>query len=100
MVCACLSILSKRTHKNISGAQAGKENLALAQCCVSLKKKKKKDCSKDKKITASDILGTWRGAARGTSMLISGLWVCVHAVLCKCAHTVEHAVLLFNCTEL
>lgn len=38
VMCACLSISSNCTHKNISGAQAGKENLALAQCCVSLKK--------------------------------------------------------------
>lgn len=38
VMCACLSISSNCTHKNISGAQAGKENLALAQCRASLKK--------------------------------------------------------------
>lgn len=44
------SILSSYAQKNISGAQAGKENFGLMFCFS------KKDCSKDKKIPTSACL--------------------------------------------
>lgn len=50
---ASLSISSNCTQESVSGAPAGKENLALAQCRAP---RKKNDCSKDKKITASSHL--------------------------------------------
>lgn len=87
-MCACLSISSDRTHKNISGARAGKENLALARCCCFSRKKWLFQRQENYSKCSFNILGTWRGAAGGTSMLISAaLWVRAQCVLlCMCTY--------------
>lgn len=73
-----------RTKKNsISGARAGKGNLALAQCFVSLKS----DCSKDKKIITSACL---KFLEIGEERLEGSFVAYVLCVLCIGEHTMTN----------
>lgn len=60
------------------GAPAGGENVALSRCCVPLEKKRL--FRRPENYSSINILRAWRGAARGMSMIISGLWVRVYTL--------------------